>query len=712
MQAKGLYITAVRLLLSLPAILRISRADFHDHFHHDVNAAHFHMQDQSPAIELHATLDGVHIKTRPATLDVASKIPQSHRHLKGYGLSGYGSNGYGSNGYASNGGASKIYGSNGYGSNRYESNGYGSNRYESNGYGSNRYESNGGGSNRYDSNRYGSNGYGSDGGASNGYGSNRYESNGGGSNGYGSNGYGSNGYGSNGYESNRGASNGYGSNEDGSNEDGSRYGNNGWSSNQYGSRNRNGGGNDRRPGDGRRKGRWGYNRNRERSDDEEVGYGNGAAEHEKEPSDEKEGDHKGAGGRVVSTNGDKDQHKVNKDDLHGTPPIRNHPDEPINYDGSMINSLVRFGSGYKLDLKGYKKHGLRPILRRYSHRRLHRRHHRRFRLNDESREGQNIRNLRLPFIRFPPYAVHDDENGPPMPTQNIPSSPMQIAGTNMPLSEKDAPASAIHDDTAGPSMLPQRMAGPGMAFPGMATSMMQSQEMTLPGMNELALPGQGSAGLDATAQGIPAPFTNEPFPREESQLDPDRVSVTPFLPRDYANQMSSLGGLMQGFYQSSALQESLPLSQNDQTPFASLQQKADYENLPVTGNTRQLQDARSEKDPPLPKAMSSSFGANFYQTVLPFRSADNVNDKIEKFLMGFPFKDSSPSPFHKLGRLSYGSRRRDGNEDDADELGDWNDDERLERNGEANDEDDGDADEGDSSDDNYDDDDDDDGDDK
>lgn len=83
------------------ASFTISSADYHGIPHHGINAAHFHMQDRSPGIELHATRDGVHIKTNPASLDVASKVPQSHRHVNSYGWNGNGvqfgssRNGYG-----------------------------------------------------------------------------------------------------------------------------------------------------------------------------------------------------------------------------------------------------------------------------------------------------------------------------------------------------------------------------------------------------------------------------------------------------------------------------------------------------------------------------------------------------------------------------------------------------------------------------------------
>ena len=68
----------------LLTVLKISSSDYQGHVYHDIRAAHFHMQDQSPAIELHATLDGVHIMTRPASLDVSSKLPQSHDHRNRY----------------------------------------------------------------------------------------------------------------------------------------------------------------------------------------------------------------------------------------------------------------------------------------------------------------------------------------------------------------------------------------------------------------------------------------------------------------------------------------------------------------------------------------------------------------------------------------------------------------------------------------------------
>ena len=86
-------------LIFLLLLLNVSLADNQGHVYHEVSSAHFHMQDQSPAIELHATRDGVHIRTRPASLDVSSKMPQSRSHQNRYrSRSRGGGYGYGSYG--------------------------------------------------------------------------------------------------------------------------------------------------------------------------------------------------------------------------------------------------------------------------------------------------------------------------------------------------------------------------------------------------------------------------------------------------------------------------------------------------------------------------------------------------------------------------------------------------------------------------------------
>ena len=78
------YVTRMGLWVVLFSLLSISLANDHGNFHHEVSTAHFHMQDQSPAIELHATQDGIHIRTHPASLDVSSKLPQTYGHRNGH----------------------------------------------------------------------------------------------------------------------------------------------------------------------------------------------------------------------------------------------------------------------------------------------------------------------------------------------------------------------------------------------------------------------------------------------------------------------------------------------------------------------------------------------------------------------------------------------------------------------------------------------------
>ena len=76
-------------------VLRPSFAYLYDPRVHHVRMAHFHMEDRSPAIELHATDDGVHVRTNPASLDIASNIPQSHDFSSRYSYNRYGNNRWG-----------------------------------------------------------------------------------------------------------------------------------------------------------------------------------------------------------------------------------------------------------------------------------------------------------------------------------------------------------------------------------------------------------------------------------------------------------------------------------------------------------------------------------------------------------------------------------------------------------------------------------------
>ena len=102
-QRSGLHIsvTAVHTLALFVLYFAVASKSYpyhHGHFHHGDSAAHFHMEDRSPEIELHATDDGVHVRTRPASLDVSSKIPQTRDHSSTYSHRNNGGNGGYNNG--------------------------------------------------------------------------------------------------------------------------------------------------------------------------------------------------------------------------------------------------------------------------------------------------------------------------------------------------------------------------------------------------------------------------------------------------------------------------------------------------------------------------------------------------------------------------------------------------------------------------------------